>query len=216
MDLCIKLDSTMYFIVCIAGKMQYMWCTRNRRSTFIFARKGEKERIACATVLKVLKTKYKLHFEKLLKCLQMQFFFVNTAKAKFYDASFDIEKRKYRAIKELELALNENNESFVKRWFKLYLISLKDDHIWLGICCRHHGTSYSANERIAVMMVRLLTTFAVGALFFGESKDSAIGDITLSLYERSVNVPIVFNCFSIVFPSLSASWCIVFLLLCVW
>ena len=64
-----------------------------------------------------------------------------------------------------------------------WILTLRNDHIWLGICCRNQGTHYSHNQRISVMMVRLLTTMAVCALFYGRSKGNTVGDISLLFYE---------------------------------
>ena len=45
---------------------------------------------------------------------------------------------------------------------------------------RNYGTNYTHSKRIAILMVRLLTTLAVASLFYSQSKDTTIGDITLS------------------------------------
>ena len=59
----------------------------------------------------------------------------------------------------------------------------KLDHLWLGICFRQYGTNYNCRQRVAMMMIRLLTTFAVTSLFYGIDKGSTIGDWSLSFYE---------------------------------
>ena len=94
-------------------------------------------------------------------------------------------KLKYRSIQEIRLIKDDmlkNRSIFIKFWH-IYKIKLRNDHLWLGICCRHYGTHYTDKQRIAVMMVRFLTTLAVSALFYGQAKDTTIGDFSLSLYE---------------------------------
>ena len=93
------------------------------------------------------------------------------------------EKLKFRSIQELRVIKDDNlkDRSLFVKWFHLFLISLKCDHIWLGICCRSWGTSYTYTQRIAILMIRLLTSLAVGALFYGRAKATVIGDISLSL-----------------------------------
>ena len=51
------------------------------------------------------------------------------------------------------------------------------------ICFRNHGTAFTHSQRISVLMIRLLTSMAVGALFYGQSGKNVIGDISLTLYE---------------------------------
>lgn len=50
---------------------------------------------------------------------------------------------------------------------------------------RDNGTHYTHSKRIAILMVRLLTTLGVAALFYGKAKDTTIGDFTLS-YEIKI------------------------------
>ena len=92
------------------------------------------------------------------------------------------EKLKYRSIQEIRLIKDDilANRPYRVRLWNLFKINMMNDHIWLGICCRHHGTSYTHTQRIAILMVRLLTSMAVAALFDARAKDSTIGDISLS------------------------------------
>ena len=69
-------------------------------------------------------------------------------------------KSKYRSIRVIQLFKNDNFKS-LSRWQKfweMYKISLRNDHLWFGLCKRDYGTNYSFNQRIAIMMVRFLTT----------------------------------------------------------
>ena len=69
-------------------------------------------------------------------------------------------KLKYRSIKDLRVLSNEKS-SYYYKLFGLWRISFRNDHIWFGICCRNHGTSYTYLERTAVMFIRFLTSMAV-------------------------------------------------------
>ena len=48
---------------------------------------------------------------------------------------------------------------------------------------RSHGTSFTTRERVAIIMIRLLTTMSVTAAFYGRSKSTIIGDFSLAFYE---------------------------------
>ena len=96
------------------------------------------------------------------------------------------EKLKYKSIIVLEwLKQSSENEdvSLFKQWFGLCRINCVNDHIWIGVCMRNYGTSYTHAQRISILMVRLLSTMCIAALFFGRAKDTVIGDISLTLYE---------------------------------
>ena len=67
---------------------------------------------------------------------------------------------------------------FVK-FYHLFLINLRNARLWLGVCVR----DYTYIQRISILMVRLLTSIAIAALFFGRSKDTVIGDISLTFFE---------------------------------
>lgn len=97
-------------------------------------------------------------------------------KSKYHNKQFEQEKSKYTIIQEVSIATNPEY-SKLKRIFYLWILGLKNEHLWLGICCRGSGTAYSPTQRISVMMVRLLTTMAVSALFYGQSKGSTVGDM---------------------------------------
>ena len=92
------------------------------------------------------------------------------------------EKLKYRSIQEIRLIKDDilAKRSYCVRLWNLFKINMMNDHLWLGICFQHYGTSYTHTQRIAILMVRLLTSMAVAALFYARAKDSTIGDISLS------------------------------------
>lgn len=66
----------------------------------------------------------------------------------------------YMVIQELNIVKNQKR-SILSKVYSLWKIKLRTDHMWLGICFRSAGTSYTTFQRISVMMVRLLTTMAV-------------------------------------------------------
>ena len=70
-----------------------------------------------------------------------------------------------------------------KKLFYLWLLSIRNDHIWFGICFRQNGTNYTTIQRLSVLCVRLLITMSVSALFFGINRKSFVGDYTLLFYE---------------------------------
>ena len=80
---------------------------------------------------------------------------------------FDKEiKSKYRNIQEIALIKDDmlKQRSFCVRFCRLLRINMMNDHLWLGICFRSWGTGYTHTQRIAILMVRLLTT--LGMFFF--------------------------------------------------
>ena len=85
-------------------------------------------------------------------------------KAIFYenDEANQKEKQKYRSVAELRLVSDPKfkNKSYCSKVFILWKIFVCNDHLWFGICCRHNGTFFTHNQRISVLMVRLLTTMA--------------------------------------------------------
>ena len=91
-------------------------------------------------------------------------------------------KLKYRSIQEIRLIKDDmfENRSFWIKFCHLYQINLRNEHLWLGICFRDYGTHFTHSQRILILMVRLLTTLAVSALFYGKAKNSTVGDISLS------------------------------------
>ena len=91
-------------------------------------------------------------------------------------------KLKYRSIQEIRLIKDdkfENGSIFLKFWH-LFSINMRNEHLFLGICFRDYGTSYTHSQRIAILMVRVLTSLGVSALFFGRAKNTTVGDISLS------------------------------------
>ena len=91
-------------------------------------------------------------------------------------------KLKYRSIQEIRLIKDdmfENRSIFLKFWH-LFSINMRNEHLFLGICFRDYGTSYTHSQRIAILMVRVLTSLGVSALFFGRAKNTTVGDISLS------------------------------------
>lgn len=72
-------------------------------------------------------------------------------------------RSKYRSIKEARLIKDDilKHRPYCTKLWHLFRISLRNDHLWWGICCRNSGSSYGSTKRVAVMAVRLLTTMAV-------------------------------------------------------
>ena len=105
----------------------------------------------------------------------------------FHHVALEDEKLKYRSIKEARLIKDDEMKHarapyIIKLWH-LWRISMRNDHVWYGICCRNKGTSFTNKQRIFMMMLRLSTTMAVSSLFYGSSTDTIVGEITLALYE---------------------------------
>ena len=119
------------------------------------------------------------------------------------------EKLQYRNIQELRLIKDDliKHRPFGIRFLHLWWLNIRNDHIILGICFRDYGTNFKFSSRVAIIMIRLLTTIAgmlyyftfsvfnwihwhgcflfiyctVSALFYGQAKESTVGDISLSL-----------------------------------
>ena len=92
------------------------------------------------------------------------------------------EKLKYRNIQEIRLIKDDllKHRSFCVRFYNLFKLNIRNDHLWLGICCRDYGTNFTFAQRIAICMVRLLTSLSIAALFYGRAETSPIGDFSLS------------------------------------
>ena len=62
---------------------------------------------------------------------------------------------KYRRVQELLIFQDDkySEKSFLYKFLILWKLNLQNDHLWLGICCRDHGTHYTHMERICIMMV---------------------------------------------------------------
>ena len=88
----------------------------------------------------------------------------------------------YKSIQEIRILHDDElkHRPVWIKWAHLYLIALKNDHVWIGLFLRHNGTSYTQTQRILILMVRLLTSMAIGALFYGRAKKTSIGDVSLS------------------------------------
>ena len=88
----------------------------------------------------------------------------------------------YRSVREMELVQDKNWQQlgFCSKFLKLFAINLNSDHLWLGICFRSFGTGYTHTQRIAILMVRLLISLCIVALFYGRAKQTPIGDLSLS------------------------------------
>ena len=91
----------------------------------------------------------------------------------------------YKSIQEIRIIKDDSlkRASLIVRFWHIYKILLRSDHIWFGICCRYNGTSFTDTQRIIILMIRALTSMACAAIFYARSKGTAIGDITLTLYE---------------------------------
>ena len=48
--------------------------------------------------------------------------------------------------------------------YQLWLLGMRNDHIWCGLCFRDYGTNFGQGERIAMIMLKFLTSAAVAAL----------------------------------------------------
>ena len=103
----------------------------------------------------------------------------------FHHVALEGEKLKYRSIKEARLIKDDEmkHAPYIIKLWHLWRISMRNDHVWYGICCRNKGTSFTNKQRILMMMLRLLTTMAVSSVFYGSSNETIVGEITLALYE---------------------------------
>ena len=104
-------------------------------------------------------------------------------------------KLRYRSVQELRVLTDKflKDTSLFNKFWHLFKSNIRNDHLWIGICARRYGTHYTHSQRIASLMVRLLSTFCVSALFFGRAKDTTIGDYSLSFYESILGfIPIFF------------------------
>ena len=94
-------------------------------------------------------------------------------------------KQKYRSIQEIRIVKDDQlkHRSYFVQFWHLYLLNLKNEHLWFGICFRNFGTSYTYTQRISILMIRFLVTLSTSALFYGRAKNRAIGDVSLMMYE---------------------------------
>ena len=92
---------------------------------------------------------------------------------------------KYRINQEIRIVKDDKlkHRSYLFKFFHLFFLNMRNEHLWLGICFRDYGTSYTESQRILILMVRVLTSLCVSALFYGRRKESTIGDVSLMLYE---------------------------------
>ena len=88
----------------------------------------------------------------------------------------------YRGIQESRIIedVDWTNLSFCDKFQKAFVLSVKNDHLWLGICFRSYGTNYTYTQRLLMIMFRLLISMATAACFFGRAKDRSVGDLSLS------------------------------------
>ena len=97
---------------------------------------------------------------------------------------FQLNKIRHRTIQEATILANKDTSGCGKIC-KLFILYLKNDHIIFGIFCRNYGTNYSTPRRGAVLIARVLQTLALSSLFYGRSKDTIIGDLSLAFYESA-------------------------------
>ena len=113
--------------------------------------------------------------------------------AVFHHSVLESEKLKYRSIKEARLIAHDEmkHASYGIKLWHLWRIKMRNDHILWGICCRNKGTSYTNRQRISMLMLRLLTSMAVAALFYAQTSSTFVGEISLSFYESLIGfIPI--------------------------
>lgn len=72
-------------------------------------------------------------------------------------------KLRYRSIQEARLMYDDavKNRSCLVRFWHLFVIKLRNDHLYLGVCVRQYGTHFTSIQRVAILMVRLLTTLGM-------------------------------------------------------
>ena len=88
----------------------------------------------------------------------------------------------FQIQKETIIGASDNELAPWKKIIHLWWINLKNNHTWMSLCCRGYGTNETNTGRLLVICIKLLSTMAIGSVFYGESKSTTVGDWMLSLY----------------------------------
>lgn len=98
------------------------------------------------------------------------------------------DRSQYRVIQEMRVIRDDTlkHKNCCVKSYHLWTIGMKNDHVIFGLCFRQRGTSYTHKQRVSVLLARFLSTCAVSAIFFGVSKDTIFGDISLAFWEAAV------------------------------
>ena len=80
-----------------------------------------------------------------------------------------INSKIYRSVVEYKIKSNENLSWFKKLGY-LWCSSLRNEHIYLSLCCRDFGTNFTTTQRLCVLMIRLLITMSLSALYYGYNR----------------------------------------------
>lgn len=78
------------------------------------------------------------------------------------------------------LVFDDKNLPLLTKMYRLWIISLRNDHQFWSLFFRHPGSGYSDKQRIATLLMRLLTIMAVNGIFYGSS-DASIGGMVVFL-----------------------------------
>ena len=99
-----------------------------------------------------------------------------------YDNNMNNPMSKYRSVQMSRMIRDDAwiNLSFCNKFCMIFRINIINDHLWLGICCRSNGSGYTNIQRIEILMVRLISSMAIAALFYARAKETSIGDLSLS------------------------------------
>ena len=89
---------------------------------------------------------------------------------------------KYRSIQQIRMISNDDwtTLSFCCKFKRVFKMNIMDNHIILGICCRRFGTGCTNSQRMAILLVRVSTSMAMVAMFYGVATNESIGDLSLS------------------------------------
>ena len=83
--------------------------------------------------------------------------------------------------------ISDNDTEWAEKLFYLWLFVMQNNHAWFGICCRYRGTNYTSKERISILMLRMLISMSVGAVFYGSANtESRVNPYVVGFIESLV------------------------------
>lgn len=91
-------------------------------------------------------------------------------------------KNKHRDIKVDNIIMQKNLNCCVKI-LKVWKIYLRNNHLWMGICCRDYGTNFTSTQRVFILSVKMSSMMAAAALFYGYAATSDVQDWMTIFYQ---------------------------------
>lgn len=70
------------------------------------------------------------------------------------------------------LILSDWNLSIGNKWWRLFMLRLRNQHSLFSICFRHEGTNHTTIERIGIWFFRLIMFCAISAIFYGQRNEN--------------------------------------------